>query len=941
MRILVAVLPLVALLGCESNVVSDSGGSGGGDDDRVDLDGDGVPSGEDCNDDDPSIHPAAPERCDGVDHDCDGDPRNGFDVDRDGVASCDGDCDDTNAAVNPGAAELCDEIDHDCDSEPRNGFDEDGDGFATCEGDCDDTAADVRPSAPELCDSVDHDCDSDPVNGFDEDGDGVASCEGDCDDTNATVNPSAAELCDGIDHDCDSDPINGFDADSDGVASCEGDCDDSDASINPSAAELCDSVDHDCDSDPVNGFDLDSDGVTSCDGDCDDSDASINPSASELCDSVDHDCDSDPVNGFDLDSDGVTSCDGDCDDSDASINPSASELCDSVDHDCDSDPYNGFDADSDGVASCDGDCDDTDAAINPSATELCDSVDHDCDTDPFNGFDDDSDGVASCDGDCDDTDGSTYTGAPEQCDDVDHDCDTDPYNGLDNDNDGYLSCEDDCNDNHFGIHPGVYEIALDGVDQDCDGADFPFLDDSGAAFVSKNGLDTNPGTKAAPYLTITHALANPNGRDWVVVAEGDYDEAISVDSVGVVGGYDDAFNTYDPSATPVRLQQLATVLNGKVSMVGLTLEPTTPGPAFYQANTGREFYGADLIVNGTMETRGFINEFRNLEANGIAGSRLTFLNANVLLIEDSTLLQPDAQIALFANANTTVRNSTIVGPIRRPSGTTIIENSRLSSNGSFYGLQADRGVVYVTDTVWDYDQYAVDMNNSGAWARLFITRSHIYGNTYGGGLGTGALNLQQNVRAVIRDSVLEGTTNGGAWSYGALAFSGAEITAVNSLLRGGRSTGGSIGVGLYNGGELTLVNTILDANPAASQRIGVQISDASTTGAATIHNALFTPSVQHLGRWWGGAGNVDIDALSEFNDCSAWPFGCTSTGDSFIGDPMFVGPTNFVVQDGSVAIDNGVDPDTILASPLDEPLLDYYGNDRPLGGGWDIGPAEQ
>ena len=38
----------------------------------TDADGDGVPAGEDCNDDDPEVQFAEEEICDGIDNDCDG-----------------------------------------------------------------------------------------------------------------------------------------------------------------------------------------------------------------------------------------------------------------------------------------------------------------------------------------------------------------------------------------------------------------------------------------------------------------------------------------------------------------------------------------------------------------------------------------------------------------------------------------------------------------------------------------------------------------------------------------------------------------------------------------------------------------------------------------------------------------------------------------------------
>lgn len=136
------------------------------------------------------------------------------------------DCDDTRSEVNPNALELCDGIDQDCNGDPRNYYDGDHDGFGRsstgpCEngygwigrgGDCDDTHPLIYPGASEdpagqgTGDGNDNNCNGDideGTTGYDGDRDGVTVLEGDCDDENRYRHPQAVEICDGIDNDCD------------------------------------------------------------------------------------------------------------------------------------------------------------------------------------------------------------------------------------------------------------------------------------------------------------------------------------------------------------------------------------------------------------------------------------------------------------------------------------------------------------------------------------------------------------------------------------------------------------------------------------------------------------------------------------------------------------------------------------------------------------------
>jgi hypothetical protein len=166
------------------------------------------------------------------------------------------------------------------------------------------------------------------------------------------------------------------------------------------------------------------------------------------------------------------------------------------------------------------DCDDTDATVYPGATETCNSVDDDCDTVVDEGAG--TDWYADADGD---TYGDAGTSA-SQC--------TAPT--------GYVASSTDCDDAAVAVNPGATETC-NSVDDDCDGT----VDDgvcswSGTqtakayydAAVLAGNTDAFRAYGTAASYSVGHSIANNgdfngDGYDDVVVGQAYHDDGATID----------------------------------------------------------------------------------------------------------------------------------------------------------------------------------------------------------------------------------------------------------------------------------------------------------------------------------------------------------------------------------------------------------------------------
>lgn len=455
-------------------------------------------------------------------------------------------------------------------------------------------------------------------------------------------------------------------------------------------------------------------------------------------------------------------------------------------------------------------------------------------------------------------------------------CDDDDDNDTDDDlTDDDAADDDEADDDFVDDDTSDDDDSDDDLDDDTDddAADDdtadddqpPIPNDENGIFVAKTGDDNNPGTMAAPKLTIDDAIDPADDFDKVVfVARGEYIEDVET-SVSLYGGY----NENDWSRDIV---QNLTVIKADRNGAAVLIIPERPividGFTIHAGETGYIDYYYSwgvLAEGGTLTLRNNIILGRPVVGYIVGTYGVEVENCQLKMINN--VVHAGAAIGLAAGDST--------GLWQHGYGDAVLIDNVIQGGPAYASFSESCGA-----SIRENGQYL------------------LVNNTFRSGLAMDTHGLYVNGTALLLHNTIVALA--GQDTYG-FKLGGGEAELINNIIQG--AAGERAAVLVRESGEITLQHCDL-AGPA-----GIDLLDNDGT---------------------------PVNSLDEINAC-AWA-GCASAAGNINADPLFAPLADYHLAGESPCIDAGIDPQAWYDG--DEVYLDFDGDVRPQGGGWDIGMDE-